>query len=161
MDPFFDRRDPRRDVSALLDRDHARLLELLADVQYLCAKGSFQPAAKVFAEFRKLQEQHLVREEALLVRMSQHPEFPPLLIMRAAGEHRTLRQRMESTWDAVCRSDATAFEREMAELSDAVDAHERAEKTDLLPALAAALSGQGAFEREVHLLVDRTQEAEP
>jgi hemerythrin len=154
----MDRRDPKRSLSALFDREHARALVLLADVQYLCGRGSYLPAAKVFAEFRMLQEQHLLREEELLRKMADAPGFPRLLAEQAVAEHAQLHQQMNATWEAMSRADRETFDREVAKLSEAIIAHEEAEKQQLLPALEAALHDQTALEREIHHLLDRAQE---
>lgn len=141
-------------LCAILDRDHARLLELLADVQFLCSRRSFLSAAKVFAEFRLLFEQHLKREEGLVTRLLPEGALDPPLAHALLGEHRALRELVEKTWEAVSRHDALFFETAMARLSEAVDAHERGEKQHLLPALQKVASDPSAAAREVHRLVN-------
>ena len=154
----MDRRDPKRSLAALFDRDHARALVLLADVQYLCGRGSYLSAAKVFAEFRMQQEQHLLREQELLQKMADQPDFPRVLAERAVTEHAALSEQMNATWDAMSRADGETFKQEVQRLSEAIIAHEEAEKRELLPALEAALHDQSALEREIHHLLDRARE---
>lgn len=141
-------------LCAILDRDHARLLELLADVQFLCSRRSFLSAAKVFAEFRMLFEQHLGREERLVARLLPSNALERALAQELLDEHGALRALVEQTWETVSRHDEAAFEQAMARLSEAVDAHERGEKKHLLPALQKAAADPGAAAREVHRLVN-------
>jgi Hemerythrin HHE cation binding domain len=140
-------------LRGLLDRDHARLLALLADVQFLCGQRSFRSAARVFAEFRRLEELHLAREEALVSRLTARQLIPGTLVTRVTDEHAALRALIERTWQAVSHDDEAQFQSSMTELSEAVDAHERGEKEHLLPALTAALASPGAVATEVRALV--------
>lgn len=139
-------------LGAILDREHARVLELLADVQYLCNRRSYLAAARVFAEFRLLEEQHLRREEALIAKLAASGGSPVPLGARAAQEHEQLRRLIERTWQALSRNDAEAFEEAMVRLSEAVDQHERGEKLELLPALARVLTDTRSAAREVQAL---------
>jgi hemerythrin len=141
-----------RQLGAILDREHARVLELLADVQYLCNRRSYLAAAKVFAEFRQIEEQHLRREEALIAKLAVRGGSPVPLGARAVKEHAELRHLVERTWQALSRNDAEAFEESIVRLSEAVDEHERGEKTDLLPALARAAGDVRAASDELEAL---------
>jgi hypothetical protein len=141
-------------LRAVFDRDHARLLELLADVQFLCTRRSYLPAAKVFSEFRMRQERHLHNEEALLEDLQKRGRIMPALLKHSVAEHVVLRQRIERTWDAVCRNDNPAFDREVEALSEALDEHEHGEKDQLLPALLAAISEPNEVANDVHRIIE-------
>jgi hypothetical protein len=141
-------------LRAVFDRDHAQLLELLADVRFLCGKRSYLSAAKVFAEFRMRQERHLKNEEALLGDLQRRGRVPPALLQKCTGAHATLRDRIERTWSAVCRYDNEGFDREIAALSEALDRHERAEKNEVLPALVAAAAEPNQVANEVHHMLE-------
>ena len=147
--------DDLRPIRALLAEDHTRQLDLLRDATLLCTNGSFLSAAKVFAAFRMTQEQHALREEALLARLRASGKCPELLASRALAEHQQLRTLMDASWTAMCRNEVEASTLALTRLSVCVDDHERGERDELLPALVAALPGNKAVARAVRQLVER------
>lgn len=141
-------------LAALFDRDHGRLLGLLDDVQHLGRKGSYLPAAKVFGEFRLLQDHHLASEEEALEELRAAGRCPDDVRRRIYAEHAQIKQLIEATWRAITGGDHSSFEGSMASLARAVSAHERGEREELLPRLCAYFSDT-QLDDVVHGLVDR------
>lgn len=144
-----------QELAGLFDLDHARLVGLLDDVRVLCAGGSFQSAAKVFGEFRMLQEHHLRSEDQALARLKSVGGCPPALLARVFAAHAQLEALMEVVWKAISGADHENLEGSITALIEAVSAHEREEKEALLPALAAGIGDATQFERTVRQLIDR------
>jgi hypothetical protein len=141
------------ELRAVFDRDSARLFELLADVRFLCGRKSYLAAARVFAEFRMHEEQHISREEALLEKLVRSGRVAPGVAARTVDEHRALHERIGRTWAALSRNEGPAFDRELAALSEALAEHERSEKDEILPALGL-LTDARQVAKEVHQIVD-------
>lgn len=144
----------RKALATLFDRDHSRLLGLLEDVQFLCLKGSHLPAARVFGEFRRLQEHHMKTEDDALAQLREAGQCPPELFARVASEHAQVKSLMHKTWVAITGGDHTHFLPAIAELIGAVTEHERVEKEELLVLLAQAIPDPVKLDEVVHSLVD-------
>lgn len=125
----------RKDLANLFERDHARLLELLSDVRRRCELGSYLTAAKIFGEFRILEEHHLNSEGQVLDVLIAGGACPPALAQQIASEHVSLKKHMEAAWTAISGGDHQGFGVCINVLIEAVDAHERTEKEVLLPAI--------------------------
>lgn len=142
-------------LSTLFSRDHAKLTGLLDDVVYLCGKGSYQPAAKVFGEFRLMQEHHLQREEQLLAHLSRSAIASPDVVQRLSADHFQLKELMESTWAAICEGNWSHFTGSAQQLVEAVCAHEHDEQQVLLPVLRHHITDETNLSRVVRSLTER------
>lgn len=142
-------------MASLLDRDHELLLQHLSDVQALCAKGAFQPAARVFGEYRHAQEHHLASEELALRKLEEAQGCPPGFAASMESEHAKLRALVDETWVALSHHDAALLQRAIAPLMQAFSAHERRERDELLPRLADTLVDPNRIDHAVRALVQR------
>ncbi|MBX7096236.1 MAG: hemerythrin domain-containing protein [Myxococcaceae bacterium] len=142
-------------MASLLDRDHELLLHHLSDVRALCAKGAFQPAARVFGEYRHAQEHHLASEELALHRLEEANGCPTGFAASMEAEHAKLRVMVDQTWAALSHHDAALLLGAIGPLMEAVSAHERRERDELLPKLASTLVDPDRLDRAVRQLVQR------
>jgi hypothetical protein len=147
-------KEPIKQLAALFDRDHDRLLKMLANAAWLCERGSRQSAALVYGEFRRLQDRHLAAEDAALEQLGREGGCPEHLATRIRSDHVLLAQLIELTWSLFNRTDSTELAQAMRDLVRAVAAHERTEKEELLPALCACIRDPARLQRTVYELVN-------
>ena len=130
-------------LRALFERDHRTLVGQLADVGFLCARGSYRAAAQVFGEFRLFEERHLKAEAELLDELAQLGQALPEAAARCLRDHVEIERLIQRAWGAITGGDHRDFSRALGALTDAVTLHERTEDLNLLPALEAMRAASG------------------
>jgi hypothetical protein len=138
----------RLDEIAALQEDHARLARLLDDVEKLCRRRAFLSAARLFVQYRSLQEHHLLREEEALDGLQASAGLTAIVVDHIAADHREIRSAIERVAAAIGASEWSRVEREMPQLLDRVRAHEEHEEEELLPVLRRLVGGRAAARAE-------------
>jgi hypothetical protein len=145
-------KEPLKQLAALFDRDHLRLVAILDDAAVLCRAGSYGSGAKVFGEFRHIIERHMAAEERALDTLTREGHCPPRLALEVAEAHEQLGSLIEETWGAM-QHDGAAFDTALDSLKRSVAAHERVEQEQLLPALCACYPNRLELDSVVHALL--------
>jgi hypothetical protein len=146
---------PQQRLDELFEKDHARVMGMLSDVDTLCRKHSFFSAAKVFGQFRWLLEHHLAQEDKALESLRGAGALPAPLLQRISASHVKIKQAVERTWAALSHNAEPEFARAMADLIAVVTAHERQEREELVPALRRQTTDTGQLEQTLRHLIER------
>lgn len=144
----------RSDLEALFERDHTRLLALLDDVAALCARGSYVPAAKVFGEFRRIQERHLARETEALQKLVDAGGCPASVAASLREEHTRLTAAIDAAWAEISGGDHRGFEAGLGRLTKEIAEHELREKSQLLTLIRRAAADPAVAADVVHRLIE-------
>ena len=132
-------------LSSLFEKDHLRMACMLDAVQALCEARSYLSAARLFGEFRQLQEHHLDGEERALGQLSGAGTCPNELREALTREHLGIRELMTDVGNAISQNDETKFSRSVELLGRWVLTHNDHETQQFLPAL---FRGMPAEQRE-------------
>jgi hypothetical protein len=127
-------------TDTFFDDEHRRLDHILADVEYLAERRSFQTAGKRFGELRRAVERHLHEEEDVLF-----PAFmlrtgdPRGLLPDILRQHTEVLESLEGVGAALSCGDYGAFCAELLRLAHRLRAHEADEERLLHPTMDSLL----------------------
>ncbi len=127
--------DKFENMSNLFEQDHLKATRMLDNVQALCVAHSYLSAAKLFGEFRQLQEHHLDSEDSALEVLFRVEECTHALREAFTREHLGIRVLMNTVSSAISQNDEAVFLRSVEVLGRAVLTHNQHETQQFLPTL--------------------------
>lgn len=142
-------------IPILLGTGHRLIKALLMETQAALDEGAWADAQGAFAEFALRLQTHMSAEESVLFpRIAAHSPDSDAELAQCRREHGELRAQLQATSTAVDTRERDRCAELMAQLSDTLSRHFRAEEKRLYPfaqtmdendlsVLARALSGPG------------------
>jgi hemerythrin-like domain-containing protein len=138
-------------IDAFLSGEHQRLDHILADVEFLTERRSYQQAAKRFAEFIRGVEEHIrVEDNVLLPLLIEKTGDPTDIAGRVHYEHERLISTLNEMSQAISRWDYGQFCALLPILDSLAKEHHRNEERILHPALDTLLRNQSDWQRLCH-----------
>jgi hypothetical protein len=133
-----------KQLTALRERDHAQVLQLITDTRRLCAQGSFAAAVAALRELNRSLARHTDAEERAIEALVEARRCAKAVARRFIDAHVALKVLAYETEQVLARQNPVAAANALASLRNAIEAHEAEELKEMLPLLFSSFELSGS-----------------